>query len=105
MLSAFSLRAFSRVMPEQPESKLHFVAVEPPASVAPCEVAWAEMGVTSNFSFLRGASHPDELVYQAAVLGYRAVAITDRNSVAGVVRAYEAARKCGMKLVVGARVE
>src|SRR3954464_2139454 len=92
-------------MPEQPEGKLHFVAVEPPTSVAACEVAGAEMGVTSNFSFLRGASHPDELVYQAAILGYRAVAITDRNSVAGVVRAYEAAKKCQMKLVVGARLE
>ena len=69
----------------------------------PC--AYAELDVTTNFSFLCGASHPDELVYTAALLGYRAMGVTDVNTLAGVVRAHEAARKIrGFKLVVGARL-
>ena len=55
--------------------------------------AYAELCVTSNFSFLRGASHPEELVARAAELGLSAIAITDRNSVAGVVRAHVALRE------------
>ena len=55
--------------------------------------AYAELCVTSNFSFLRGASHPEELVTRAAELGLHAIAITDRNSVAGVVRAYAALKE------------
>lgn len=54
---------------------------------------YAELCVTSNFSFLRGASHPEELVTRAAELGLKAIAITDRNSVAGVVRAYSALKE------------
>ncbi len=91
-------------MPEQPAEKIHSIAVDPPTSVAPCAIAYAELAVTTNFSFLRGASHPDEMVYQAAILGYRAIAITDLNSLAGVVRAHTAATKCGMKLLIGARL-
>ena len=49
---------------------------------------YAELCVTSNFSFLNGASHPEELVRMAAGLGLQAIAITDRNSLAGVVRAH-----------------
>ena len=60
---------------------------------------YAELQVTSNFSFLEGASHPEELVTAAKALGYRAIAITDRNSLAGVVRAHEAAKLAN----VGAR--
>ncbi|HML11243.1 MAG TPA: error-prone DNA polymerase, partial [Stellaceae bacterium] len=69
--------------------------------------AWryAELQATSNFSFLRGASHPDELVQQAARLGLEAIAITDRNSLAGIVRAHQAAKECGIRLVVGARLD
>ena len=67
--------------------------------------AYAELQVTSNFSFLRGASHPQELVLQAAVLGLSAIAITDRNSLAGVVRAHGAAKQAGIRLVVGARLD
>ena len=63
--------------------------------------AYAELHCCSNFSFLRGASHPAELVQRAAELGYEALALTDECSVAGVVRAWEAARECGLKLVVG----
>lgn len=55
-------------------------------------MSYAELQVTSNFSFLRGGSHPEELVEHAIKLGYTAIAITDRNSVAGVVRAHLAAK-------------
>ena len=55
--------------------------------------SYAELCVTSNFTFLRGASHPEELVTRAAELGLAAIAITDRNSVAGVVRAYSALKE------------
>lgn len=58
----------------------------------------------TNFSFLEGASHGDELVTQAAALGYTAIAITDRESLAGVVRAHVAAKKVGIKLLVGAEI-
>ena len=53
-------------------------------------MSYAELCVTSNFTFLTGASHPEELVLRAAELGLEAIAITDRNSLAGVVRAYSA---------------
>ncbi len=55
--------------------------------------AYAELAVTSNFTFLRGASHPEELVSRAAELGLEAIAITDRNSLAGVVRAFAALKE------------
>jgi error-prone DNA polymerase len=67
--------------------------------------AYAELQVTSNFSFLRGASHPDELVATAAALGHRAIALTDRNTVAGLVRAHQAARIVGLRLVAGVRLD
>src|SRR5437764_2892316 len=76
----------------------------PPGCVAHSPYAYAELDVTSNFSFLRGASHPDELVYTAAELGYRAIAITDLHTLAGAVRAYSAAKSCGMKLLIGSRI-
>jgi error-prone DNA polymerase len=63
---------------------------------------YAELHCLSNFSFLRGASRPEELVERAAQLGYSALAITDECSVAGVVRAHVAARERGLKLIVGA---
>ncbi len=65
---------------------------------------YAELEVMSNFSFLRGASHPEELVEEAKALGLGAVAIADRNSLAGAVRAFRAARELGMRLVVGCRL-
>ena len=52
--------------------------------------AYAEIAVTTNYSFLRGASHPGELVEAAAKLGHAAIGIADRNTLAGVVRAYAA---------------
>jgi error-prone DNA polymerase len=63
---------------------------------------YAELHCLSNFSFLRGASRPEELVERAAQLGYAALALTDECSVAGVVRAHVAAREHGLKLIVGA---
>lgn len=68
-------------------------------------MAYAELQVTSNFSFLRGGSHPEELVAQAHALGLSAIAITDRNTLAGVVRAHVAARESGMRLIIGARLD
>ncbi len=66
--------------------------------------AYAELAVTTNFSFLRGASHPQEMVATADALGLTAIGITDRNSFAGVVRAYDEAKKRNVKLLVGTRL-
>jgi error-prone DNA polymerase len=68
---------------------------------------YAELQVTSNFSFLRGASHPYELIGQAAELGYHAIALTDRNTLAGIVRAWSEIRsnKYDLRLVIGARLD
>jgi error-prone DNA polymerase len=66
--------------------------------------AYAELHCLSSFSFLRGASHTEELVERAAELGYEALAITDECSLAGAVRAWEAAREHGLKLVVGSEL-
>ncbi|HEX4112440.1 MAG TPA: PHP domain-containing protein, partial [Stellaceae bacterium] len=66
---------------------------------------YAELQATSNFSFLRGASHPHELVEQAKALGHRAIAITDINTLAGIVRGHVAAQEQGLRFVVGCRLE
>ena len=66
--------------------------------------AYAELAVTTNFSFLRSASHPQELVARADELGLTAIGIADRNSFAGVVRAYDEAKKRKIKLLVGTRL-
>ena len=66
---------------------------------------YAELQVTSNFSFLRGASQPEELVERAHALGYRALALTDRNTLAGVVRAHHAARQTELHFIAGARLD
>src|SRR5687768_12920030 len=63
--------------------------------------AYAELHCLSNFSFLRGASHPEELVERAETLGYSALAITDECSLAGVVRAHVAAKEHKFKLIIG----
>jgi len=64
---------------------------------------YAELLCTTNFTFLKGASHPEELVERADDLGYRAIAITDECSVSGVVRAHEAAQDRDIRLIVGSR--
>lgn len=66
---------------------------------------YTELQVTSNFTFLRGGSHPEELVEQAAKLGYDAIAITDHNTLAGIVRAHAAARIHSIRVIVGCRLE
>jgi len=68
-------------------------------------MSYTELQVTSNFSFLRGASHPEELVEQAADLGYTAIAITDRNSFAGIVRAHAAAKERGIRIIPACRLD
>ncbi len=65
---------------------------------------YAELHCKTNFSFLEGASHPDELVTQAHALRYSALAVTDRNSLAGVVRAHATARDSQLKLLIGAEL-
>jgi error-prone DNA polymerase len=65
---------------------------------------YAEFAVTTNFSFLRGASHGEELVLQAKELGLTGLGVADRNSVAGVVRAHQAAKEAGLPFAPGARL-
>ena len=64
--------------------------------------AYAELHAISNFTFLRGASHPEELVSEAKARGYAALALTDECSLAGIVRAHAAAKTHGFRLIVGA---
>jgi error-prone DNA polymerase len=66
---------------------------------------YAELQATSHFSFLRGASSCEELFAQAALLGIEALAVVDRNSLAGIVRAHEAAKVTGVRLIVGCRLD
>ncbi len=94
-------------MPEISSDKLRpHPPAAPPMRDHGSSSAYAELDVVTNFCFLRGASHADELVYRAAELGYRAIAITDINSLAGVVRAWEAVKEVASKgpapkLIVG----
>lgn len=68
-------------------------------------MSYTELQVTSNFSFLRGASHPEEMVEHAASLGYSRIAITDRNTLAGIVRAHAVAKLKDIKVIVGCRLD
>ena len=90
-------------MPELPPPKRQPALSAQATRAAPAR-RYAELHCRTNFSFLEGASHPDELVQRAAELGYAALAITDRNSVAGVVRAHVAAKEVGLKLLIGAEI-
>ena len=67
--------------------------------------AYTELHCLSHFTFLRGASHPKELVEQAIKLGYRALAITDECTLSGVVRAHEAAKDHDLKLIIGSEIQ
>jgi len=93
-------------MPEQPPSKHVRLSDEAdlPGPLPTPRIPYAELHCRTNFSFLEGASHPDELVNRAAKLGYAALAVTDRNSLAGVVRAHGAAKEAGLKLVIGTAI-
>jgi error-prone DNA polymerase len=66
---------------------------------------YTELQVTSNFSFLRGGSHPEELVGQAAEQGYTEIAITDHNTLAGIVRAHAAAKEKKIRLIAACRLD
>ena len=68
------------------------------------EPGYVELAATSNFSFLRGASHPEELVAEAARLELAGLSVTDRNSLAGVVRAHMAAKEAGLAFAPGCRL-
>ncbi|MCQ6957676.1 error-prone DNA polymerase [Mucilaginibacter aquariorum] len=68
-------------------------------------MSYVELQVTSNFSFRRGGSHPEELVDQAADLGYDAIAITDRNTFAGIVRGYQVAKDRNIRLIPAVRLD
>src|SRR4051794_26869082 len=99
-------------MPEFAVPKLRHPPPPPTTTALPPEDLgqYAEFDVVTNFSFLRGASHPDELIYRATELGYKAIAITDINSLAGVVRAFDAAKQVieqggqPPKLIIGTRL-
>ena len=88
-------------MPDKPQSKRHPI---PTPRLSAADGSYAELHCRTNYSFLEGASHPDELVNRATELGLAALAITDRNSLAGVVRAHVAARETGLKLLIGAEI-
>jgi len=66
---------------------------------------YTELQVTTNFSFLRGGSHPEEIVESAEELGYKAIAVTDRNTLAGIVRAHVAARDKSIRFIPGCRLD
>src|SRR5262249_35799874 len=92
-------------MPDpQPAKRLPLPAPPSKPEVPTPAFRYAELHCCTNFSFLEGASHPDELVARAARLGYTALAITDGASLAGVVRAHVAAKEAGLKLVIGATI-
>jgi error-prone DNA polymerase len=107
-------------MPETHETNRRSIPNGEPEALAPGVPApgvraansppYVELHCKTNFSFLEGASHPDELVTRAIELGYRGLAITDRNSLAGVVRAYAGARQAlaeqpgDFRLIIGAEI-
>ncbi|RZL20424.1 MAG: DNA polymerase III subunit alpha [Pedobacter sp.] len=68
-------------------------------------MGYVELQVTTNFSFLRGGSHPEEIVEQAEALGYKKIAITDRNTLAGIVRAFSATKGKDIKIIPACRLD
>jgi error-prone DNA polymerase len=95
-VTGYSVRGITRVI--NPNNGLFTVFL-------PEVMNYTELQVTSNFSFLRGGSHPEELVQQAANQNYTAIAITDRNSVAGVVRAHKTAKAVGIRFIPACRLD
>jgi error-prone DNA polymerase len=99
-----------------PLEKPHAHPAKSPAVSAPAQTGasdgapwsalhpYAELAITSNFTFLAGASHPEELVTQAHQLGHRAASIADTNTFAGIVRAHVAAKDAGIPLAIGTRL-
>ena len=66
---------------------------------------YSELQVTTNFSFLRGGSHPEEIIDRAVELGYQHIAVTDRNTLAGIVRAHVAAKGRDIRLIPACRID
>jgi error-prone DNA polymerase len=95
-------------MPEPPPSKRRTRATQSELSQAVDSnagtIPYAELHCRTNYSFLEGASHADELAARAVELGLKAIAVTDRNSLAGVVRGHVAAKEAGLKLLIGAEI-
>jgi len=93
-------------MPEKPYGKIR-PAVRPlaPRCTGGAVPEYVELQACSNFSFLRGASHPEELIERAFELSYRGLALTDLNSLAGVVRAHQTAGRLGLPFFTGCRLE
>ena len=91
-------------MPEKSSHKFRPSIDRLDRSSAGNSAEYAELQVCSNFSFLRGASHVEELIATAAALNYRAIAITDINSFAGIVRAHQAAKQYEIQLIVGTKL-
>src|SRR5689334_13780534 len=67
-------------------------------------MSYVELQVTTNFSFLRGGSHPEELVNEAVKLGYQQIAVTDVNTLAGIVRAYAATKTKSIRVIPACRL-
>jgi error-prone DNA polymerase len=76
-----------------------------PRGQSPLAFTYIELQVTSNYSFLRGASHVEELFAQAKLYGYAAIGIADRNSLAGIARAQQRADEAGIRLIIGCRLD
>ncbi len=91
-----------RVAPKtsEPPPQASDAETRPPEMIRP----YAELCATSNFTFLTGASHPDELVHAAATFGYKAIALTDTHTLAGIVRAHLTARELKIHFIPGARL-
>jgi error-prone DNA polymerase len=92
------------VLPNATTSKLALRVSDYDKELMLGQPPYAELHCKTNFSFLCGASHPEELAARAGELGYHALAITDQNSLAGVVRAHAAAKTAGLKLLIGAEI-
>jgi error-prone DNA polymerase len=90
-------------MPESPDPKFRDLFDTRP-STPRRRARYAELASTTNYTFLTGASHPEELVVEAANHGLHALAITDTNTLGGVVRAHVEAKSVGMPLVIGCRL-
>src|ERR1700712_4444928 len=101
MYVQYSIGRSRQRRPRRPHPRGH----PPPRTLLPVLPRYAELHCRSNFTFLTGASHPEELVMRAAHLGYAAIAITDECSVAGVVRAHTEAKAQKIHLVVGAEMQ
>ena len=92
--------------PENPTIPFKLPADRKPAPKAPRNIpAYTELQSVTNFSFLHGASHPGEMVTQANLLEHKAIGVADRNTLAGMVRAHAQAKRDGIKLLVGCRID